>query len=224
MKRAAMPVLVFLVAAVLPLQEGQPPTRTIYSRPGAGISDDVVAPPDGRFLYATDSAGIFVIDRNTKREARVADGSAYNLALSPKGDALAFVRETADGKAEQVWTVEIDAASGKAKGTPRRTSVNQGNTPSYSPDGRWIAYATYRRFARSCCSSSSAAPFCRSPSSGSGWRAHRFDPARRCCATIWRPQPETWSRAPNGGGSTTLATCASSPRTTSRSPPCIAER
>ncbi len=117
-------------------------TRLSDVLPGDVRVTQMVLTPDARRVYYGDTArAIWMYDRADKRNVRLADGEAWDLAVSPAGNALAFKR-TATGSADQhVWVVPLDARTGVATGPPRRASERQGDTPSISIDGKWLAFA-----------------------------------------------------------------------------------
>ncbi len=102
--------------------------------------------------------GVGYLDRTRRhyyvQEARLArprqvtfgDYDDYDGAWSPDGTTLAFTsNRTAepDGNVNSdIWTVDVSPA-GKSR-TPKRVTDNPGtdSTPSWSPDGRFIAYST----------------------------------------------------------------------------------
>jgi serine/threonine-protein kinase len=103
--------------------------------------------PDGRYvLFASVGNGIF--------QAR-ADGASLPQALThnqtfqspasftPDGKRLAYVESL--GGVGQLWTVSLTEEGGYLKaGTAERFLTSSGNDgyPSFSPDGRWLAYAS----------------------------------------------------------------------------------
>ena len=144
-------VLLAIVPASLAAQvpaspPGQSPapvqTRLTDALPADVRVTQLVLTPDARRVYYGDSArAIWMYDRADKRSVRLADGEAWDLTVSPAGNALAFKR-TSPGSADQyVWVVPLDTRSGVATGPARRVSDRQGDTPSISTDGKWLAFA-----------------------------------------------------------------------------------
>ncbi|BCS32378.1 hypothetical protein TBR22_A15880 [Luteitalea sp. TBR-22] len=67
----------------------------------------------------------------------------YPQSLMPDGKRLAYF--TGQGMYSQIWTVPLDDQGGQLKaGTPERffTSTFSDQHPSFSPDGRWLAYSS----------------------------------------------------------------------------------
>jgi Tol biopolymer transport system component len=109
----------------------------------AGIRTTQIAlTPDAKRVYYGDSArAIWFYDRTDKRNVRLVDGEAMDLTLSPLGDALAYSR-TAEATAEHhVCVLPLDARTGLPAGREHRVGTTQGDAPSISADGKWLAFA-----------------------------------------------------------------------------------
>jgi Tol biopolymer transport system component len=117
-------------------------TRLTDVLPGDVRVTQMVLMPDARRVYYGDSArAIWMYDRADKRNVRLADGEAWDLTVSPTGNALAFRRTVAGSADQYVWVVPLDARTGVAIGPARRASERQGDTPAISIDGKWLAFA-----------------------------------------------------------------------------------
>jgi len=142
-------VLLAIASASLSAQAPSPPpspppqqTRLTDVLPGDVRVTQMVLTPDARRVYYGDSArAIWMYDRGDKRNVRLADGEAWDLTVSADGNALAFKRTTAGFADEHVWVLPLDARTGVATGPARRASERQGDTPSISVDGKWLAFA-----------------------------------------------------------------------------------
>ena len=123
---------------------------TIASIPGEEIYEAVSAPGARRVYYVTARNQLWMYDRVGKAASLVTRDSlrlsaeGAGLAVSPKGDLLAFVSDNEDGK-PFIWTLPLSPATGLANGPARRVSVSEGDSPGFSPDGQWIAFGAYHR-------------------------------------------------------------------------------
>src|SRR4249919_2340328 len=129
-------VLLAIASASLAAQTPSPApspqqTRLTDVLPGDVRVTQMVLTPDARRVYYGDSArAIWMYDRADKRNVRLADGEAWDLAVSPTGNALAFRRTVAGSADQYVWVVPLDARTGVAIGPARRASERQGDTPA----------------------------------------------------------------------------------------------
>ncbi len=139
-------VLLAVASASLAAQTTAPSipqqTRLTDVLPGDVRVTQMVLTPDARRVYYGDSArAIWMYDRADKRNVRLADGEAWDLTVSAAGNALAFKRTAAGSGDQHVWVLPLDARTGLATGPARRASERQGDTPSISVDGKWLAFA-----------------------------------------------------------------------------------
>jgi dipeptidyl aminopeptidase/acylaminoacyl peptidase len=71
----------------------------------------------------------------------VVRGIAWDFAVAPTHDVIVYTRGGAGRTERFVWAVALDPQTGLAKGSEYRLSRNQGDVPSPSPDGKWVAFA-----------------------------------------------------------------------------------
>lgn len=99
--------------------------------------------PDGRELaihsFRTGARQVFVVPSTGGPAQRVATTTTddANPDFSPDGNAIAF--DNVESTGTQI-SVARRTARGAPWGAPRRITTRGGSDPSWSPDGRWIAY------------------------------------------------------------------------------------
>jgi Tol biopolymer transport system component len=118
------------------------PQTTLVDLPGVGVVDAVMS-ANGKFIYYGNNKSLMVYDRARKQSTEVAPRDAGYLTISLRGDLLAFAAPDEAGNQLHVYAIALDPASGRATGVPRRVTVEPGDTPAISPDGKWIAFAGY---------------------------------------------------------------------------------
>jgi Tol biopolymer transport system component len=110
---------------------------------GTGFESEPSVSVDGsRFGYSTGDpgSGAVIADLDTGDQTTVGLMRSILLAsLSPDGSRMVFVSERWDRRAE---LAEQSLDDGAPAGPPRRLTNQEGDAthPTYSPDGRWIAY------------------------------------------------------------------------------------
>jgi len=116
-----------------------------------GNSENPVWTPDGKHLAFSSDAqdpgpGIYWIRADGAGEARrLLDGA--NLiprTFSPSGERLAYDAWGAGGGASISWTLPVDTSDPDHPkiGKPEKFLASVGARPTFSPDGRWVAYTT----------------------------------------------------------------------------------
>jgi Tol biopolymer transport system component/DNA-binding winged helix-turn-helix (wHTH) protein len=93
--------------------------------------------PDDRLLYATansENVDIWSVDWRTNRRRQLTSDSAedYQPTVSSDGETVAFV-STRSG-VPSIWSMSIDGSN------QRQLTTGADSRPSFSPDGRWIAF------------------------------------------------------------------------------------
>lgn len=111
--------------------------------PTAGDGWDPTWSPDGgQILFASDRAGpiqLFVMNRDGSGVQQVTDiqGLRGRSAWSPAGGEIATYLGSS-------WHWEIALLSADGSGLVTLTAGGNNLAPSYSPDGRWLAFTSYR--------------------------------------------------------------------------------
>ena len=140
----AIPVFAAAVLLSFSPQSTSVPETTLLDLPGVDVNDAVLS-PNGKFVYYNDAETYWLMayDRARKTAIKLHEGNIWNLSVSTRGDLLAFSNNNEDGKQVHIYVLPLDPNTGLATGSVRRASVEQGDTPSISPDGKWIAFAGY---------------------------------------------------------------------------------
>ena len=107
--------------------------------------------PDGRFVaFVPHDDTIRVYDTRTRAAHGIPNAvvGATELAWSRRGGLISFVRREENGRRVFPWVVPVDPASGRATGPARQLSMQPiapwDDAPSFSPDDRYVAFASYR--------------------------------------------------------------------------------
>jgi Tol biopolymer transport system component len=100
----------------------------------------VVAMPNGRVvLYATDTT-LFAYDLARKRNTLISRGMHGGLAISPRGDRIAWNRAESLGSGPHIWAMPVDPQSGLPTGPAGMVSPRRGFASRFSPDGKSLAF------------------------------------------------------------------------------------
>jgi dipeptidyl aminopeptidase/acylaminoacyl peptidase len=130
-----------LHAAVLASQRA-PTLRTLASFSGDSVRS-LDTSPNGRFVVQSTASNLRMYDVATRQSWTLADGPVGGLNWSPRGDMIAYTRPGDDGSVRHVWVMPVDGKTGKARGPAQRVTVGQGQYPSFSLDGRFIAFSAH---------------------------------------------------------------------------------
>ncbi len=104
--------------------------------------------PDGRFVVLRGNGGMFWVRTDqpgTPRRLTTSRGSQTPASFSPDGRTLAFYEGGGLVGPSDVWTVDVESEgdslmAGEPK--PFAATAADESHPSFSRDGRWVAYAT----------------------------------------------------------------------------------
>jgi len=99
--------------------------------------------PNGRIVIYTTGNRILAYDPATKQSTLIVTGFDGELSISPAGDRIAYSRLSDEENTDRIWSVPIDPTTGAATGPGQRISLSFGDTPSFSPDGKIVAFAKY---------------------------------------------------------------------------------
>lgn len=105
---------------------------------GIGGVNDVSPSPDGKFLVIDSAGTLRVYERSTRAQWSLGV-SGKEVVWSANGDRIAF-QSREEGQQPQIWTMPMNAATGKPAGPAQRATVASGVLPALSPDGRTVAY------------------------------------------------------------------------------------
>lgn len=121
------------------------------------VSAGAISPDGERFVYGSNregAHGVWLKSLRDGSERRLGAGGApflHQFAWSADGRHIAFSRADSDRSQHHIWIISLDAATGE-----RRLSDSPAAEifPSFSPNGKWIAYAEgdedgYRIYLRS---------------------------------------------------------------------------
>jgi serine/threonine protein kinase/Tol biopolymer transport system component len=97
--------------------------------------------PDGKIVYASDASGkrdLWIMDQDGSNQKQLTADAGDNVqpVVSPDGRYIVFVSDRRDAR-HNLWRIDIDGSNPK-----QLTNGNFDRNPTFSPDGRWITYAS----------------------------------------------------------------------------------
>ena len=101
--------------------------------------------PDGRYLFYSAADGIYLIRADgASTPRRILEIAGYPESVSPDGRRLAYYVPT-ESKERDIWIAPLEGTGdGLRAGKPEPFAVTAADEiqPVFSPDGKWIAYAS----------------------------------------------------------------------------------
>jgi eukaryotic-like serine/threonine-protein kinase len=97
--------------------------------------------PDGRIVYSSDASGkrdLWIMDQDggNQKQLTVDAGDNVQPTVSPDGRHIVFLSDRKDAR-HNLWRIDIDGQNPK-----QLTSGHFDRGPSFSPDGKWVIYAS----------------------------------------------------------------------------------
>jgi eukaryotic-like serine/threonine-protein kinase len=97
--------------------------------------------PDGRIVYSSDASGkrdLWIMDQDGGNQEQITADAGDNVqpVVSPDGSSVVFVSDRKDAR-HNLWRIDIDGSNPK-----QLTDGNYDRNPTFSPDGKWVIYAS----------------------------------------------------------------------------------
>lgn len=97
--------------------------------------------PDGRIVFSSDVSGrndLWIMDQDgvNQKQLTADAGDNFQPTVSPDGRTIVFVSDRKDVR-HNLWRMDIDGNNVR-----QLTSGNYDRNPTFSPDGKWIIYAS----------------------------------------------------------------------------------
>jgi Tol biopolymer transport system component len=137
--RIGIPLTALLLVSTSLLAQARQEPRTLASF-ATQFASGPKPSPNGRFLLYGTRADLRIYEVATRQSRKIADGRGWELAWSPKGDRIAWVRDGDEGVGEFIWTLAVDPQTATPREAPQRVTLGQGEFPAISLDGKWMAY------------------------------------------------------------------------------------
>ena len=138
----ALGALAVPVGARAQEQGPQPKITEIATIPGVAAEYSLLM-PNGHVILFGEHDSVCTYDTRTKAIRKIVSDWEDELVLSPRADRIAF-GHAGDNGDQYIWTMAIDPATGAPTGAAQRVSLSAGDSPSFSPDGKTIAFGIWR--------------------------------------------------------------------------------
>jgi Tol biopolymer transport system component len=97
--------------------------------------------PDGRIVYASDASGrrdLWIMDQDGGNQKQITADVGDNVqpVVSPDGRYIVFVSDRKDAR-HNLWRIDVDGGNAR-----QLTNGNFDRNPAFSPDGKWVIYAS----------------------------------------------------------------------------------
>jgi eukaryotic-like serine/threonine-protein kinase len=97
--------------------------------------------PDGRIVYSSDASGtrdLWIMDASGSNQTQLTSEAGDNVqpTVSPDGRYIVFVSDRKDSR-HNLWRIDMDGGNVK-----QLTTGSYDRNPAFSPDGKWIIYAS----------------------------------------------------------------------------------
>ena len=144
MRRLVIAFMTLLTVAEAATGQTQPTIRKLGTLTDFDGNGPYIAPAIGTnriYLVNEEETRLTMFDRTTQKTTLILTGEVWDPVVSRQADRIAFVRSGETTPGVWIWTLPLDVKTGLAAGPARRVSVGEGVRPSFSPDGKWIAFA-----------------------------------------------------------------------------------
>lgn len=120
----------------------QTPRDLSGALPSNGAAEQVLlVDPGKRTVYLGRGGELWVFDQASATPTRLVGPRVWDVALSGKGDLLAYVKGGEERADHFIYLQPLDSRTGLPQGAERRLTSIQGDAPAISPDGRFVAFA-----------------------------------------------------------------------------------
>lgn len=118
-----------------------PQSLTGVLPPNGGAEQVLTVDVGKRTLYLGRGGELWAFDQASSMPTRLVAARIWDIALSSKGDLLAYVKGGGGRTDHFIYLQPLDSRTGMPQGSERRLTSIEGDAPAISPDGRFIAFA-----------------------------------------------------------------------------------